>query len=117
MDLLPIFLFEINWADSGPGFSWPEAYYATWLPGFDRYLVTMSADSTDAHGYTDLAIGQFPADEDFNGGVKRAICDWWRRCTNDQPESAWAYLFGDGEIDEAEAYRWRKEVWGVDEEE
>jgi hypothetical protein len=25
-------LFVINWADSGPGFSWPVAYYVTWLP-------------------------------------------------------------------------------------
>lgn len=37
---MPRFLFGINWADSGPGFSWPEDYYATWLPGFDCFVVT-----------------------------------------------------------------------------
>ena len=32
LDLLPRFLFQINWANSGPGISWPVAYYVTWLP-------------------------------------------------------------------------------------
>jgi hypothetical protein len=31
-------LFMINWAD-GPGFSWPVAYYITWLPRYDRFVV------------------------------------------------------------------------------
>jgi hypothetical protein len=53
------FLFEINWADSGPGFSWPAAYSVTWLPGFDRHVVTYSADSPDALGYFDFALGSF----------------------------------------------------------
>src|SRR5262245_8653036 len=26
-------LCEINWADSGPGFSWPEAYHLLYVPG------------------------------------------------------------------------------------
>ena len=30
--LRPVHLFTINWADSGPGFSWPEAYHVTCLP-------------------------------------------------------------------------------------
>ena len=34
---LPQFLFEINWADSGPGISWPEAYYVAYVPGFARF--------------------------------------------------------------------------------
>jgi len=28
------FLFRINWADSGPGMSWPADYHLVWLPGF-----------------------------------------------------------------------------------
>jgi hypothetical protein len=40
-------LFVINWADSGPGFSWPVAYHVTWLPHYDRFVVTASADCAD----------------------------------------------------------------------
>src|SRR5262249_17622351 len=28
----PRLLFEINWATSGPGFEWPEAYHVTYVP-------------------------------------------------------------------------------------
>jgi hypothetical protein len=27
----PKLLFSINWATSGPGFEWPEAYYVTYV--------------------------------------------------------------------------------------
>src|SRR5262245_51188908 len=57
VDPLPRFLFAINWADSGPGFSWPEAYHAIYVPGFDRFVVTASQDSPDAYGYADIAVG------------------------------------------------------------
>ena len=30
--LPPRHLLTINWADSGPGYSWPVAYYVAWLP-------------------------------------------------------------------------------------
>ena len=32
VEMLPRRLLTINWADSGPGFSWPVAYYATHVP-------------------------------------------------------------------------------------
>lgn len=76
--VLPRFLFEINWADSGPGFSWPESYHVAYLPGFDRYLVTASQDSLEMHGYTDAAIGHFPFTEAVAAGVHRVIVDWWQ---------------------------------------
>ena len=28
VELVPQYLLTINWADSGPGFSWPVAYHA-----------------------------------------------------------------------------------------
>lgn len=31
-EMLPRRLLTINWAESGPGFSWPVAYYATYVP-------------------------------------------------------------------------------------
>ena len=33
------------------------AYTLVWLPGFDRFVVTASADGTDAFGYSDFALG------------------------------------------------------------
>jgi len=60
VSLLPVWMFTINWADSGPGFSWPEQYRVTYLPIFDRYVVTASADSPEAWGYCDFALGSIP---------------------------------------------------------
>ena len=57
LTLHPQLLLCINWADSGPGFSWPESYHVTRIPGFDKYIFTASRDSTDAWGCTDHAIG------------------------------------------------------------
>lgn len=48
--LLPQHLFTINWADSAPGVSWPESYYVTYFPEYDRFVVTESQDSTDIWG-------------------------------------------------------------------
>ena len=49
LTLHPQLLLCINWADSGPGFSWPEAYHITRIPGFDKYIFTASRDSPDAY--------------------------------------------------------------------
>jgi hypothetical protein len=109
---LPQYLFTINWADSGPGFSWPEAYHATFLPGFDRYVVTASQDSPDVHGYTDEAIGHFGKDEEREASIGRVIRDWWSwQADTGQPR--WAYLFGVGEIDSDTATAWGDAVWPV----
>jgi len=59
VELWPRHLLTINWADSGPGFSWPVSYYATYVPGFDLTVVTGSADCPDAFGFCDVAIGSF----------------------------------------------------------
>ena len=111
VEVLPRFLFMINWADSGPGFSWPESYYVAYLPGFDRYVVTASQDSPDAHGYTDEAIGHFPTHEAIEDGVHRVIVDWWQYQANKWDQRRWAYLFDSGVIDGETAGSWTAEVW------
>jgi hypothetical protein len=108
---MPRFLFEINWGDSGPGFSWPEAYHLAWLPGFDRYLVTASQDSPDRYGYTDVAIGHFPADQDLMEGVEQVIVGNWQHWAEEGYQHRWAYLFGTGEVDAETAEAWADEVW------
>lgn len=113
--LNPERLLCINWADSGPGFSWPEEYNVTLLPGFGRYVLTASADSPDTYGVTDFALGWFRASEDRVAGSKRLLVRWWRE-TAKNDGGPWAYLFNEGLIDVKEAYRMRRLVWGDREE-
>ena len=77
VNLLPQLICEINWANSGPGYSWPEAYHVTWLPLYDVYVVTASQDSPDVHGYTEEAIAHFTKDKPFKKSVFRAIQELW----------------------------------------
>ena len=114
--LQPRHLFTINWADSGPGFSWPVAYYVTWVPIYERFVVTASADSPDALGYCDFALGAFRADTPVKEGAKAIICADWKAQQGGWDQQRWAYLFGTGLITETDAYAWADEVWESDEE-
>jgi hypothetical protein len=110
LEFLPQHLFTINWADSGPGFSWPEAYYLAYIPGRNRYVVIASQDSTDVWGCTDQAIGHYDAGEDKLLGAKRLIAARWRPV--DVPDAQpWGHLFDTGLVDQITAEQWRREVW------
>jgi hypothetical protein len=109
--LLSRSLLTINWADSGPGFSWPEEYRITCLPGYDTAIITASNDCPDVRGYCDVAIGWFEPTDDEMDGVGRCITDWWSSLKCDGQER-WAYLFEPGEVGEARAEAWADEVWG-----
>ncbi len=111
-EFAPVFLFEVNWADSAPGFSWPEAYHATHLPGFDVVVVTAAVDSSDNYGYTELAIGWFPAHKPLEEGARAVILDWWRRVR--LPMARWVYLFDTGVIEDATACAWAVELWDAE---
>jgi hypothetical protein len=108
-------LFTINWADSGPGFSWPEAYRVTHLPGYDVHIVTASADSPDAQGYCDRAIGWFRRARTPLKAWRRTITGYWTGQRFDDQER-WAYLFDTGAVDEDTVTRWADAVWGREEE-
>jgi hypothetical protein len=113
VELWPRHLLTINWADSGPGFSWPVAYNATYVPGFDRSIVTASADCLDMFGgVCDVAIGSFGREVPIIRGCHDIIIsDWsWQRGEWDQQR--WAYLFDAGLVSKAEAQAWANEVWG-----
>lgn len=108
--LAPVHLFTINWGDSGPGFSWPEAYHVTWLPGYDASVVTASADSPDAHGYCDRAVGRFSGRSDFVESTARVLAAYWLS-QRDAGQESWAYLFDEGALDERAADRIADAVW------
>ena len=108
-------LFTINWADSAPGISWPVEYRVTWLPIYDRWVVTASADGDDAFGYADFAIGAFPHGTALIEGAGEIIRRDWARQAAGWGQERWAYLLDNGLVGEAAAQRWADDVWGRDE--
>ncbi len=110
--LHPQLLLCINWADSGPGFSWPEAYHITRIPGFDQYIVTASRDSADAWGCADHAIGFCDANVPIKDAASEIIIKYWLKQSGGWDQARWAYLFDEGLISGKEADSWADEVWG-----
>jgi hypothetical protein len=113
----PQLVCTINWADSGPGFSWPESYHVTCLPGFDKFVVTASRDGPDAWGCSDHAIGVADGDLSPVEAAKKVIVEFWGSQVSAWEQCRWAYLFGEGLIDTQTANAWANEVWCVSEEE
>lgn len=113
----PSRLFTINWADSGPGFSWPMSYYATLVGWAKRVVITASADGTDAYGWTDFAIGHFPFDKglDTLDRIRQVVvADWSQQAANGQ--GRWAYLFDEALVSGEVAEAWANQVpWEDDE--
>jgi hypothetical protein len=107
----PRHLLTINWADSGPGFSWPMAYYVTWLPYYDRFVVTASSDCTEVFGYCDFALGSFAKDTTLKKGAGKIICDDWTTLCNQRGKTRWEYLFRVGLTSKEDAHAWAAEVW------
>jgi hypothetical protein len=105
------FLFRINWADSAPGLSWPADYHLVWLPGFERWVLTYSADSPDAMGYCDFALGAFGPDADWRETVREILVNDWRAQFDGWNQGPWAYVWGEGLVKEEEAMAWRAEAW------
>ena len=111
--LFPTHLLDINWDDSQPGFSWPESYYATVFPGYNVYAVTISQGSGDSHGYYDLAIGFFQAEEPAEIEAKASLVlqAWWQSQHQGVRKCGWKELLKSGQIDAETALRLRDEVW------
>jgi hypothetical protein len=112
LHLMPRHLLTINWADSGPGYSWPEAYYACRLPLYDRYIVTVSADCPEAFGgHTDKALDSFPVSANFDESVKESIFLDWRERFLEYEQPRWKYVLEEGLVSEADAEELADEVW------
>lgn len=105
------FLFQINWADTAPGYSWPVDFHLVWLPEFDRWLLIDSADSPDARGYCDFALGSIGPEEDWRAAVRGILVDDWRYQFNQWDQAPWAYVWRPGLVTTDEAMAWRAEAW------
>jgi hypothetical protein len=114
----PQFLFLINWADSGPGFSWPMGYYVTWLPGYERYVVTSSSDSPEGnHGYCDLAIDYLGRELDLLQECASIIEGDWSGQLAEWDQPHWQCLLNPGLLNGQEVEAMGNRVWEPDEEE
>ena len=113
--LFPTHLLDINWDDSQPGFSWPESYYASILPGYNVYVVTVSQGSGGFNGYYDVAVGFFPVDETGQISAKASLVlqAWWQSPRQTLKKSGWTELLKSGQIDAETALRLRDEVWNT----
>lgn len=109
----PKHLFTLNWAESGPGVSWPTAYYATAVPAFKAIVVTASADSPESFGFTDFAIGDFRVGVDLMVGSRKVITGEWARQVADG-QGRWAHLDEEALVSASEAEEWADEVWPGD---
>ena len=103
----PVLALTINWANSGPGYSWPEAYYVAWIPYYERYVVTASLDSPLAEGYLDLAIGCLPEKATVEDDLKEVIQGRW----NDlfPYVQGWEECWNEGIVEDP--WAWRSELW------
>jgi hypothetical protein len=117
VELSPRRLLTINWADSGPGYSWPEEYRVTYVPLYDVFVVTGSVDSTDLYQVTDFALGRFPAGEDVLSSAAAIVQSEWRNLFQAYDQQRWAYIFDEGLIHAGHASDLADRVWEAEEEE
>jgi hypothetical protein len=109
--LLPSELFAINWATSGPGFDWPVEYHLVWTPIYDRFVVTASADCSDAFGYADFALGHFTRDNHVGQSVIEIIKRDWTMQRNECSQERWEALIRCGLIKKAAVEVLTDQVW------
>ncbi len=112
VELTPRHLLTINWADSAPGFSWPEEYRVTYVPLYNVHVVTGSVDSTDLYNVTDFALGHFASKNNALQASAAIVQSEWRNLFQCYDQQRWEYLFDEGLIDFALASDLADEVWG-----
>jgi hypothetical protein len=117
LHLVPQRLFTINWATSAPGYSWPQQYNLTWVPLYERYVVTVSADSPEGLcGYPDLALGSFGAAGDLEDCVHQIIVSNWRAQVSEWDQEQWEDVLETGLISTETLMKWAGEVWSKERE-
>src|SRR5262249_10511479 len=102
----PQLLFTINWATSGPGFEWPEAYYATYVPGLEKYIFTASRDGADAFGCADHAIGGAEKSDDLQQAARKVLTSYWQGQGAGWDQLRWERCIRGGRNDGRPANAW-----------
>ena len=109
---IPQHLFTLNRADSGPGISWPESYWAVHVPIHERIVVVASRDGDEPWGCADHAIGHFPVGRSIVPTSGKILQANWRAQIDHHEQGAWAYVWDTGLVEEEKAKAWREQVWG-----
>jgi hypothetical protein len=104
-------LLCINWADSGPGISWPEDYHLCFIPGFARYVVTLSVDTPDSYGVTEWALGNFGACDDPVDAASRIVTAWWGEDEAGEGRGPWVELMTESLVNEDRAEAMALYIW------
>lgn len=94
--------------------SWPAAYYLVWVPLFDRYVVTYSADGSEAMGYADFALGSFARGVPIEASVKAILIADWQSQRREWEQERWECFMSAGLISESTANQWADEAWEVE---
>lgn len=110
---VPIFMLEVNWANSAPGISWPEAYHVVWLPGFDCWVLTSSRDTPELDGYCDRVLCHFGQCDDPVAEAGSRIQAYWQRLKNAYGQARWVRLLNTGRIAQSDAARMAGTVWSL----
>ena len=110
----PQLLFSINWATSGPGFEWPEAYYVTYVPGLEKYVFTASRDGDDAWGCADHAIGSADKTDGLQEAARKVLTSYWKKQADGWDQQRWERCIAEGLVDERAANAWAQAVWAED---
>jgi hypothetical protein len=82
-----------------------------WLPTYDRFVLIYSADSSDAFGYCDFALGTVAARKGWRRDVRRILVADWRAQFDGWEQQPWSDLWDTGQISEREAMAWRARAW------
>ena len=110
VNLLPRFLCRLNWESRGPEACWPVDYYATWLPGYRRWVVTGSSEMPEFWGVYDVALGWFDDAESLLEGARRVLTTDWRTARKLYSPLAEEFVGKPGAIDAATAARWLADI-------
>ena len=109
-------MLSIEWAGA-PLYCWPITYNVTWVPLYNRFIVTASADGPDAYGACDFALGSFDGTGSVTSAAAEIIQEDWEIQMLEHEVPRWDCLFGTGLITEAQAVGMADRVWAARSEE
>jgi hypothetical protein len=76
-----------------------------------RFVLTCRADSPEAMGYCDFALGSVGPDEDWREAARQILVNNWRDQFEGWGQWPWVQLWGTGLVTAEEAFAWRAEAW------
>jgi hypothetical protein len=111
VELMPQRLLTIDWASTAPGYGWPVEYNVTYVPVYDRHIITASADSREMFGYADIAIGSCTPGENLKKECKTSILLDWQWQHREWDQQRWQGLETNGLIAAREAEAMADLAW------